>query len=761
GFHQGVVTPLPGPAVELLPPLSRFPLVNLSLLAGAGIIIGAILLRQTQLPTAKARRFYRQLKQHPAQTLILSENRFARVQGSPDFLLYLANEARQQSDNLIANLADGLYLLTNRPVAGLSIIINTLDMLIEVGVDWQGLARWQQTEKLLLALLESPTITELGLLHPQLAALVDSLDKLDYWSPAVNGLLPIATSVRDSGRVELAQDRLIYLNEAQALLDQLAEQLPEFGISIETTLVTTVLDRWQGLVSAEIEELRGRAELAVLLKTRRLAPTPETEVVIEIRNDGRAPAENIIAALEQSPAYGRQSQPQVIRLLPPGHTRQVSFNITPKVNDQFRVALEISYNDRNRQDKHTAFADMVHLLPPQREFKPIPNPYLPGTPLRKNSPLFYGREELFQFIAENAGHLAQRNVLILIGRRRTGKTSVLLRLEQHLPDNLLPVYIDCQSLGVAAGMPALLSDLAWYIADALAAHNLEIDVPDTAVWQTDPTGTFQRKFLPQARQLLPPDTILLLVFDEFETFENLVDDGILPPTLFPYLRHLMQHSKALSFVFVGSRRLEEMSADYWSVLFNIALYQRIGYLSAKAATRLIAEPVRPNLTYDDLAIDKILRVTSGHPYFLQLVCYTLVKRANNQRSAYATISDVNGALDEMLSLGEVHFAYLWQRSQQTERAILMAMAHLMDRDAPFHPAELTQYLEPYGIHLTPAEVTAALDRLVERGIIRELPEAAATLYELGIGLVGLWVARYKSLSHLYAGGNGQAARKRR
>lgn len=43
------------------------------------------------------------------------------------------------------------------------------------------------------------------------------------------------------------------------------------------------------------------------------------------------------------------------------------------------------------------------------------------------------------------------------------------------------------------------------------------------------------------------------------------------------MRHLMQHSEGLSFVFVGTRHLEEMSADYWSVLFNIALYQKLAF----------------------------------------------------------------------------------------------------------------------------------------------------------------------------------------
>ena len=73
----------------------------------------------------------------------------------------------------------------------------------------------------------------------------------------------------------------------------------------------------------------------------------------------------------------------------------------------------------------------------------------------------------------------------------------------------------------------------------------------------------------------------MFVFDEFEAFENLVEKGILPPTLFSYLRHLMQHGNGLNFIFVGTRRLEEMTTDYWSVLFNIALYRKISFLTGK------------------------------------------------------------------------------------------------------------------------------------------------------------------------------------
>ncbi|MCZ7668315.1 MAG: AAA family ATPase [Chloroflexi bacterium] len=374
--------------------------------------------------------------------------------------------------------------------------------------------------------------------------------------------------------MERTDDRLVYLNEANLLTNLQRTQLSHYPVTIDHTLGTAVIQRWSGLLSAEIEELRGQADLQISLKTKHLLPLGQTDVMLEISNNGRSPAENIMVQLDANPAYDIHSDPKIISNLPPRRTWQINFTIEPKVTDRFRLSLTITYDDRHKRDRQIAFGDMVYLLIPSRQFRPIPNPYLPGTPLRKESTLFYGREELFAFIEENAARLSQRNVLILFGQRRTGKTSILLRLRQHVPENIVPVYIDCQSLGVTRGMPALLSRPGLADRRRLEQPGIEIDVPETAVWQEEPTVLFQRRFLPQVRALLPPDATILLVFDEFEAFESLVRDGLLPPTFFTYMRHLMQHSEGLSFIFVGTRRLEEMTADYWSVLFNIALYEK-------------------------------------------------------------------------------------------------------------------------------------------------------------------------------------------
>ncbi|MCA9969544.1 MAG: AAA family ATPase [Anaerolineales bacterium] len=746
-FHNGFVQPTPGPQPIAPSPLQNVSRTVLSVLTVLAALVVVIMVRQAQSPPARARRFHRRLRQHPTHTLRLLDSWYSFTGGSSDFLLYLTSQARQAGDWLIASLADGLFLLADRPLAALSILNGALDEAAKRELPWEGLSRWQRTYKMGQALVEAPAITDLSLLHPQLVELLAQLEAEERWS-ALESLRPVLSSIRDSERVELVSDRLFYLNEAAAQLDDFDEPLQEFDNGIEKTLARAIAGRWAGMISARAEELRGRAELLITLKTKRLAPNGRNDVAVEIVNNGRASAEQVLAVLEEMPAYAVCSPPQIVPLIPPGRSRQVSFTIEPKVSDRFRIAMTLTYSDRQQQERTAAFGDMVHMLPPARDFKRIANPYIPGSPLRRDSTLFYGRREIFNFIAENLGPHSQRNVLILIGQRRTGKTSTLLQLEHALPPHLYPVYIDCQSLGVTPGLAAFFNELAWLIGDALSGRGVQVDVPEAETWEENPTVLFQREFLPAVQALLPPESTLLLVFDEFESFESLVNDGILPPSFFPYLRHLMQHSSGLGFIFVGTQRLEEMGADYWSVLFNIALYQKIGYLSRASATRLIVEPVADALVYDDLALDKILRVTAGHPYFLQLVCYTLVKRANAQRSAYVTISDVNAALDEMLKLGEVHFAYLWQRSSAAERAILTAVAHLLDADLPFHPHEVLDALAPYGIKPPPMNVTTALNSLVERDIMQAVTEEGQTLYALRIGLVGLWVAQNKGLSKL-------------
>jgi hypothetical protein len=242
-----------------------------------------------------------------------------------------------------------------------------------------------------------------------------------------------------------------------------------------------------------------------------------------------------------------------------------------------------------------------------------------------------------------------------------------------------------------------------------------------------------------------------LLLDEFEELESAVRRGNLDSSVFGFLRHLIQHSEDLSVIFCGTHRMEELAADYWSVLFNISLYRHVAFLQQAEAFKLIQEPVGGfGMKYDDLALDKMWRVTAGHPYFLQLLCHSLVNQHNKSKRNYVTVADVNAALDEILASGEAHFIFLWTESTREERLALTALSRMMPLTGQANPVQVSDYLAERGVPLDRRAVSEALHHLALRDILNRTAKdgAEGEAYRWQLGLLGLWVEKYKSLSRV-------------
>ncbi len=65
------------------------------------------------------------------------------------------------------------------------------------------------------------------------------------------------------------------------------------------------------------------------------------------------------------------------------------------------------------------------------------------------------------------------------------------------------------------------------------------------------------------------------------------------------------------------------------------------------------------LYYDDLALDRMLHMTGGHPYFLQLLCHILVEHANQEQRSVVMIAHVRSAIERALMLADGHFVSPW------------------------------------------------------------------------------------------------------
>jgi hypothetical protein len=401
------------------------------------------------------------------------------------------------------------------------------------------------------------------------------------------------------------------------------------------------------------------------------------------------------------------------------------------------VSWHITYDDALDDDRTIEFGDLVEFVEAERPFQRIfPIPYVTGTPLQ-TSHTFVGRQDVFDFVREHLFGTYQNNVIVLHGQRRTGKTSILYRLNDVLSQTHLCVLIDMQGKA-ARGEVDFLYSMADDIAYTLENKGITVDLPPRHEFEQSPEFFFRSRFLRGVYDALGEKN-LLLMFDEFEELQKRVEDGKLTADIFPYLRNLMQHERKVDFVFAGTHKLEELAAEYWSILFNIAAYKKISFLAQDEVARLVTEPVAAfGLECDPLAIERVYQVTAGHPYFTQLICHEMVVHHNDARRSYLTTTDVDAVLGRIIEQGEAHFKYIWAESGTQRRLVLLALAELLEAEDAATLDDVAGLLRKRGRPLDDRALPQALDDLEARDIVmRSGPRS--NLYRFRVDLVRRWI----------------------
>ncbi|MGD9100816.1 MAG: two-component regulator propeller domain-containing protein, partial [Anaerolineae bacterium] len=544
-------------------------------------------------------------------------------------------------------------------------------------------------------------------------------------------------------QVDAAADRLSYLAEALAAAEAAQSSAGRVGLP-DGRVLSAIADRWRLAVTHEINAISGQAELRLELRSRQVQRAPQATLVLRLQNTGRAAAENVRVELKLD-TEGAEATVLALERLPAGRSTPLEFDVTPAEAETARVLCQVRWDDRVAAGHALDFADVVRFYATDESFHPIPNPYIVGHPI-KSATMFWGREDVFRFMAEN---LKPDRTFILHGQRRTGKTSILYQLlDGRLGPDFIPVLIDMQELALLVNSTGdLLAEMAHHVARAADRAGIASAAPRPEDFDANPTRAFNR-FLDALEQDLGHKRVLLML-DEFELLQAKIAQGKLDPDLPGYFRSLLQHRQRLTFIFSGAHRLEEMSQDYWSVLFNVALYHRVSFLSPAEATRLIREPVAGALDVDELAVEKIIRLTNGHPYFVQLLCWALVNHCNAQKHSYATINDVNDVLQEILTAGAAHLAYVWQQAQNAERLALAGLAHTLRPGKPWvRPAEILETLAAEGAKgIEQTALIKTLDALVAQEIL-QTAQHGALRYRFQLEVLGLWVARTQSIGAL-------------
>ncbi len=364
------------------------------------------------------------------------------------------------------------------------------------------------------------------------------------------------------------------------------------------------------------------------------------------------------------------------------------------------------------------------------------NPYIAGAPVTEAS-MFFGREDIFEWIRNNLAGQYADHILVIHGQRRVGKTSVLKQLPRHLPDRYIPVFFDLQGR-----THTTLDRFLWWLAREIVRvlkedRGIAISVPDKEAFNAD-SEYLEAHFLPSLRDHLGGRS-LLLTFDEFDTLEESEVRETLGRPLVDHLRRLMG-LQGLNFIFsIGSsgRKLENMQASY-TEFFKAALYKKVSFLSRQDADHLIARPVEGLVEYDPTAIQRIYEITSGHPYFIQLTCHELFSLCQKTGLRHIRQAEVEGVLDDVTERGTVNLKFHWDEASDLEKWVLAVLAHMEAKD---DARALAEFLRRQHVRFSEPELESALLHLRQKDVLTESNRFV-------IYLLQLWLRKNRPLEQV-------------
>jgi len=392
--------------------------------------------------------------------------------------------------------------------------------------------------------------------------------------------------------------------------------------------------------------------------------------------------ENILVEVLPRPGYEIESQSAMFHIprLDAGYDYPLEIGVHPREQDT-KLTLRITYYDTRGNEFQQIIEHPIQFRTQVFSLFQLDNPYIVGKPLAAgNEAMFVGRENVFNWIASTLLAGEKSRSLIITGQPRVGKTSLLLQLtngslgkviRSHAPGLFLPIYLNMQDLDIRHDSE-LFSKLSQVISRTL--RNRGITVPAPEIWPTSDRGyRLFDQYLDQVENVLPADGKFILILDELDHLRFLIEEGWITSDILPYLRSLMQHRSRIALILGGTNRLSE---EFWTLIYNAAESRELGPLTKSQTEQLIREPAQPQINFDDLVVERIWRLTGGHPYLTQLVCNRLLAEINADHAHpnLVTQSHLSKVLGILLKEDDGYLLALWENTPEDVQRVLAATA---------------------------------------------------------------------------------------
>lgn len=453
-------------------------------------------------------------------------------------------------------------------------------------------------------------------------------------------------------------------------------------ISIEE--IYPVVEVLQKKVRERLEELYETSKPQLTLRLPVESYVPDSDLRIEVQivvenKMGRSPAESLELILQEDENFFTVTLPEIKldESLRGGEQRilKVPLRMTDQAlqSQTFSLTLYAQYRTRSGEIEQTSIDSFSIRLYPEEEFKEVENPYaayaeggIVGEP-----EMFFGREELIENIARaiQKSH-TQSKCVIVFGQKRSGKSSILYHLKRLLEKDKGLMVLDIGNIGSILdphSSTPLLYQILWSILknlrDAIedrvenGSSPVNLSFPSDREFYVHPSPLvfFKDMFDKYKRTVSKREDWcnirIVILIDEFSyIYGQIVADSI-PESFMKNWKALLQENY-FNAVLAGQDVIPKFKQRFPNE-FGTTQDERVTYLKQEDAIKLIDEPIRiggrqGESRYRERAIERILNLTAGSPFYIQIICNRLVEYMNRKHARLVTEADVEQVKNDLI-----------------------------------------------------------------------------------------------------------------
>ena len=159
----------------------------------------------------------------------------------------------------------------------------------------------------------------------------------------------------------------------------------------------------------------------------------------------------------------------------------------------------------------------------------------------------------------------------------------------------------------------------------------------------------------------------------------------------------------------GLPKIYKMLSDEKSYSERLFLYKEIGSLTDEQSKKAIEIPANKfGITYSDKAIEKIITLTKGYPFFIQQMCQIVFKNTNEKE---INISDIEEGINEFFETLDIGFFKVrYERCADSDKKFVFAMVKCGEL-----PCTISNIAK--NLHKNVNQISTTRAQLISKGII--------------------------------------------